>query len=374
MKYQKCVFSNIIILFLIAFSIQCSAQPKEQNTEYQKFNPSYHYFPSGDPTGLFYINGEYYNNWGSAYSRDLVHWKYTNAGLINRQVMSRDISKARRDSLMRIRPRLGGSGTVVIDWNNTSGLGKNGQPALVSLWHNNTKPWGNQVIGLAYSNDTAKTWTRYDSFPILDINSREFRDPMVFWYEPTKKWIMAICEADVPKVKFFSSGDLKNWQFLSDFGPWGAVNGVWECTSFFPLAVDNNPANIKWVLAVSVQPLSAQYFIGDFDGKRFVLDSSFAHVLSYDRYIPRGKMLFDFERGIDNWKMGGNAFIESPSSKALLGQSAIMGMDGRFFINSFHNKAASTGKITSPQFKISKSYINFLAGAVIIHAKKVSTY
>jgi fructan beta-fructosidase len=345
-------------------AINCNAQGPTQKSDYKKYNPSYHYYPSGDPTGLFYINDKYYNNWGSAYSSDLVHWKYSPYGrdALRFRLSDSTVPKQIRDSLMARMPRLGGSGTVVIDWNNTSGFGKNGNPPLISLWHNDSQPWGNQVIGLAYSNDTAKTWTRFEKFPVLDINNREFRDPNIFWYEPSKSWIMAIGLAEAPKVKFFSSRNLKDWTFLSEFGPWGAVGGVWECADIFPLAVDGNPGNIKWVLAMSVQPLSGQYFIGDFDGTKFTLDSSFRRQLSYDKYVPQGNVLFDFERGMDEWKTEGDAFAESPSNQALLGQGAAMGYFGRFYLNSFYNRGQSIGKQTSPAFKITKRYINFLAG------------
>ncbi|HEV8283210.1 MAG TPA: GH32 C-terminal domain-containing protein [Chitinophagaceae bacterium] len=350
----------------------CFGQFRAQNPEYRKYNPAYHFYPSGDPTGLFYYSGLYYNNWGIASSKDFVHWQYTPGALsrnrINAMVRDSTLSKSYRDSLARVdsisrrQGRLGGSGTIVIDWNNTSGFGKNGEPPLVSLWHNGVQPWSTQVVGVAYSNDTAKTWTRYEKFPVLDINSREFRDPKVFWYEPTKKWIMVIGWAEVPKIKFFSSANLKDWELMSDFGPWGAVDGVWECADFFPLSVDGNPSKIKWVLAISVQPQNAQYFIGDFDGKRFSLDPQFTQTLAGDINIPKGDLLFDFEKGIDDWQMEGDAFVESPSNQALFQQGAIMGQQGNFFINSFHNRGAGTGKITSPVFKITRSYINFLSG------------
>ncbi|MGZ3922528.1 MAG: glycoside hydrolase family 32 protein, partial [Flavisolibacter sp.] len=165
-----------------------------------------------------------------------------------------------------------------------------------------------------------------------------------------------------PKVKFFSSPNLKDWTLLSEFGPWGAVGGVWECADFFPLPVDGNPNNIKWVLAVSVQPLSGQYYIGDFDGKKFTLDPSFVRELSYDKYMPKGTILFDFERGMDSWKTEGTAFAESPSNQALLGQGAAMGYFGKFYLNSFHNRGRDSGRQTSPLFTITKKYINFLGG------------
>jgi fructan beta-fructosidase len=357
-------YRKLLACSLLLIAAGCFAQGPGQKPEYKKYNPSYHYFPSGDPTGLFYFAGKYYSQWGSSYSTDLVHWKHSPNGsqALRSRLSDSTLSKAIRDSLTARMPRLGGSGTVVVDWNNTSGFGKDGKPPLISLWHNGAQPWGTQVVGLAYSNDTAKTWTRYDKFPVLDINNREFRDPNVFWYAPTGKWIMAIGLAEAPKVEFYSSSNLKDWTLLSEFGPWGAVGGVWECADFFPLAVDGDPSKTKWVLAVSVQPLSGQYFIGDFDGKRFTLDSSFVRELSYDKYMPKGIVLFDFEKGMDSWKTEGTAFAESPSNQALLGQGAAMGYFGRFYLNSFHNRGRDSGTQTSPVFKITKRYLNFLGG------------
>ena len=357
----RCTAIIFITLFVVTSGF---SQQRAQNPEYRKYNPSYHFYPTGDPTGLFYLGGRYYNNWGSAYSTDLVHWRRSSAQNLQLRVSDTTLSQAVRDSL-RARlasSRLGGSGTIVVDWNNSSGFGINGKPPLISLWHNDTQPWGNQVVGLAYSNDTAKTWKRFEKFPVLDINNREFRDPCVFWYEPTKNWVMAIGLAEASKVKFYSSSNLKDWTFMSEFGPWGAVDGVWECTDFFPLAVDGNPSNIKWVLGVSIQPLSGQYFIGDFDGKKFTIDSSFIRQLSYDRYMPPGTVVFDFERGMDSWKVEGEAFSQSPSNHALLSQGAVRGYFGRFFLNSQNSQRQSQGKLLSPAFIINKSFINFLAG------------
>lgn len=327
----------------------------------KQYNPSYHFYPSWDPTGLFYFDGKYYNNWGTATSMDFVNWHITESGKRFKKYFDANLPRTERDSLLRT-VYLGGSGTIVVDNDNTSGLGINGNPPLISFWHNDSEPWGNQVIGLAYSNDTAKTWTRYKKFPVVDINAREFRDPKVFWYEPTKKWIMVIGWADVPKIKFFSSSNLIDWDFLSDFGPYGAVNGVWECTDLFPLQVDNDPNKIKWVLSISVQPLSGQYFIGDFDGTKFTIDPEFAIDLKKDDYKPSGDILFDFEQGHYDWTIEGNAFIESPSNQALFRQGAVMGKEGIFFANSHHDRSRSTGKITSPVFKITKDHINFLVG------------
>ena len=60
--------------------------------------------------------------------------------------------------------------------------------------------------------------------------------------------------------------------------PPDAVGGAWECPDLFPLAVDGNPRNIKWVMVVNLNPggiaggSGGQYFVGDFDGTTFTSD------------------------------------------------------------------------------------------------------
>ena len=65
---------------------------------------------------------------------------------------------------------------------------------------------------------------------------------------------------------------------LSDFGPAGATGGVWECPDLFELPVEGEPARTRWVLDVDINPggiaggSGGQYFVGTFDGTRFVSD------------------------------------------------------------------------------------------------------
>jgi sucrose-6-phosphate hydrolase SacC (GH32 family) len=185
------------------------------------------------------------------------------------------------------------------------------------------------------------------------------RDAKIFWYEPDKKWIRVEGWSEIYKIKFFSSDNLKDWTYMSEFGPWGAADGQWECSDFFPLPVDGDQSNIKWVLMVNDQPRSGEYFIGDFDGKRFTMDQAFINELSYEKYMPKGEMLFDFERGLDGWKIEGNAFNESPS------EVLVHGREGRKTINSGGSRSfeeSSTGRITSPEFTVTRKYIDFLVG------------
>jgi sucrose-6-phosphate hydrolase SacC (GH32 family) len=135
---------------------------------------------------------------------------------------------------------------------------------------------GKQTQNLAVSIDRGRTWKKFDGNPVVDLSRADHRDPKVFWHEPTKRWIMVSVLADEHKVRLLASPDLRHWETLSDFGPAGATGGAWECPDLFPLAVDGRQDNVRWVLGVDINPggpsggSAGQYFIGSFDGRRFV--------------------------------------------------------------------------------------------------------
>lgn len=329
-------------LWIVALVLWCynSSAQGPAATVIDKYDPDYHFFPSIDPTGLFYYGGKYYLNWGSAASNDLVHWNITEFGK----------ARIRRPGGPAPKPQvLGGiSGTVVVDWNNTSGFGKDANPPLVAF------QMSTNSMHVAYSNDTAKTWTRHDKPAVMQNSIGSFRDPKVFWYEPDKKWVMAMPWCEIQEVRFYSSANLIDWEFTGRFGPWGAVDGQWECVDFFPLLVDDDPSKEKWVLLISVQPRNGQYFIGDFDGERFTLDKQMIPELSYDKYFPAGEMIFDFEKGLDEWIMEGDAFINNPTNAE--------GVNGKQGYRTIKSDPTGKGKITSPEFTITKKFITFLIG------------
>ncbi len=330
--------TRLLLILMLISQMAISQVPAAPPIE--KYNPEYHFFPSIDPTGLFYYGGKYFLNWGSATSTDLVHWKITDFGR----------ARIRRPGAPPPKPQAlsGISGTVVVDWNNTSGFGKNGNPPLIALQMSD----GSKHI--AYSNDTARTWVRHDKPVVMQNSAGSFRDPKVFWYEPEKKWVMAMPWCEIQEVRFFSSKNLVDWEYTGKFGPWGAVDGQWECVDFFPLPLDGNQSRMKWVLLVSVQPRNGQYFIGDFDGKKFTLDKEMMETLAYDRYFPVGEMIFDFERGLDDWMMEGDAFIDNPTSAE--------GVNGKQGMRTLKSDPLGKGKLTSPEFLITKKYITFLVG------------
>ena len=325
----------------------------------QTFRPQFHYSPAknwmNDPNGLVFYRGQYhlfyqYNpegntwgnmSWGHAVSTDLVHWKELPLAI-----------PYDADELVF-------SGSVVVDKGNTSGFGTKANPALVALY-TSAKP-GSQAQALAYSTDGGLTFTKYGT--VLDIGSSEFRDPKVFWYEPAKAWRMVVVKATDHQVSIYSSPNLKDWTHLSDFGPTGAVGGVWECPDLFPLAVDGNPKHVKWVMVVNINPggiaggSGGQYFVGDFDGTTFTSDDPPSYT------PPTGTVLQDFEStGFAPWKTTGTAFGDAPTTGNAPGQGGVGGYLGDELANSFNGGDGSTGTLTSPAFTLTQRYLNFLVG------------
>ncbi len=226
-----------------------------------------------DPNGLVFHNGRYHlfyqhnplgsdhrnMSWGHASSADLISWDEHPVAIPfddHEQVYS---------------------GSIVADPDNTSGFGRDGITPLVAIY---TSEYGIQAQSLAVSLDDGLTWTKYEGNPVLDRGSAHFRDPKVFRYGTGEDacWVMVAVEAHERRVMLYRSDDLKSWTYLSAYGPAGPVSGVWECPDLFPLAVDGDPQNVRWVLIISLAEGSAaggsgtHYVVGTFDGTVFTPD------------------------------------------------------------------------------------------------------
>ena len=247
------------------------------NTDY--YRPVYHHTPlygwMNDANGLVYKDGEYhlyfqYNpygskwgnmHWGHSVSRDLVHWQHLDPAIA-------------RDTMGHIF-----SGSTVVDTRGTAGFGKN---AIIAFYTSHSVRDGRQVQVqcMAYSNDNGRTFTKYKGNPVVTPfdGLENFRDPKIFWYEPTKSWYM-IVSAD-KNMRFYQSKNLKQWKYVSQWGEgFGAQPNQFECPDFFPLPVDGDKNKQKYVMIVNINPgfvyggSATQYFIGEFDGKEFHCDS-----------------------------------------------------------------------------------------------------
>lgn len=301
---KKLIFISILTVFVL---VSCKNEQKvnvpneniavnEAKTEEVKFRPNYHFTPQenwmNDPNGMFFLNDTYHlfyqhypdgnkwgpMHWGHATSKDLIKWEHLPIALYP-------------DELGYIF-----SGSAVVDHSNTSGFGNGTTPPVVAIYtnhsmekeHNGDIDYETQSI--AYSLDEGNTWQKYEANPVIENPGiKDFRDPKVFWDNDREQWVLVLAAVDI--VKIYGSKNLKDWQFLSDFGKGiGAHGGVWECPELLPMTVQGSNET-KWVLLLSINPggpnggSATQYFVGDFDGKTFALDEKFKQQLGKDEAL-----------------------------------------------------------------------------------------
>ena len=212
-----------------------------------------------DPNGCIWHNGQYHlyyqhnpferewgnMTWGHATSPDLLHWTEQPPVLFP-------------DTLGTMF-----SGSAVFDRDNTSGFGTKKNPPLVYAYTADRSE--KEVQCIAYSLDGGMTLHKYEGNPVIDSHdkwqSRDTRDPRVFWYEPGGHWVLVLNERNGHSI--YTSDNLKDWTYRSH------VNGFWECPDLFPLPVDGNTKDVRWVMYGA----SNTYMIGRFDGKVFTPES-----------------------------------------------------------------------------------------------------
>lgn len=212
-----------------------------------------------DPNGCIWHDGQYHlyyqhnpferewgnMTWGHATSPDLLHWTEQPPVLFP-------------DTLGTMF-----SGSAVFDKDNTSGFGTKKNPPLVYAYTADRSE--KEVQCIAYSLDGGMTLHKYEGNPVIDSHdkwqTRDTRDPRVFWYEPGGHWVLVLNERNGHSI--YTSDNLKDWTYRSH------VNGFWECPDLFPLPVDGNTKDVRWVMYGA----SNTYMIGRFDGKVFTPES-----------------------------------------------------------------------------------------------------
>lgn len=263
---QRCVEESV-------WSQSLKKSDTYDTTNREAYRPVYHHTPvygwMNDPNGMFYKDGEWHlcyqygpygstwNNmtWGHSVSRDLVNWEHLPNAI-------------EPDGLGVIF-----SGSCVVDTANTAGFGRD---AVVAIYTSVDK---SQMQSLAYSTDDGRTFQSFNGNPII-TSDKECRDPNMFWYEPTQRWIMVLAAAQTREMWIYSSADLKEWKKESAFGNgYGCQDGVWECPDLMQLPVRGTDEK-KWVLICNINPggpfggSATQYFVGEFDGHQFVCDDA----------------------------------------------------------------------------------------------------
>jgi fructan beta-fructosidase len=342
-----------------------TSNPMDKEAAYQeKYRPQFHFTPSekwmNDPNGLVYNDGWYHlfyqyypddivwgpMHWGHAMSKDLVHWEHKPIALYPDE------------------HGLIFSGSAVVDKNNTTGFGKNGKTPLVAIFTYHSMEGEKegradyQTQGIAYSLDNGVTWTKYEGNPVIPNKGlKDFRDPKVFWHEPSSSWVLTLVAGD--HAQFYSSKNLKDWSYMSDFGKTqGAHGGVWECPDLFPLPVEETGEE-KWVLLISINPgapnggSGTQYFVGEFDGTTFTSDQQEPKWLDYgtDNYagvtynnVPNQDRIFI--GWMSNWDYARNTPTEKwRSAMTIPRKLALHQVEGEYALANY--PIASVGELTS---------------------------
>lgn len=313
------LYLPVVMVFLQAFPA------KAQYNE--KYRPQFHFSPEkgwiGDPDGLIHHKGIYHLFWwGHAISKDLVHWEELPYPM-----------KGGPDDFSYF------SGSVVVDKNNDSGFSKESLIAFYTRHYPGDSLPEAQAISVSTD---GINFNYYNNNPVLDIDEIFFRDPQVFWHEETKKWIMAVSLPDKQIVHFYSSENLKNWNFLSDFKGLGVQNSFWECPDLFEVSLKGNEDEKHWVLFIGRGPNRVQYFVGDFDGRNFTPHSSISDYLNNGAGL-KGQVFEDFEKDK-------SASFTNHSKRGSL---------GNHFLSS-ENLVGDNKVWESNPFKISQPAINFL--------------
>jgi fructan beta-fructosidase len=273
--------NSLFYLLILLFSF-CTTSKKDA-WRAEQHRPQFHFTPKtgwmNDPNGMVYFEGEYHlfyqfypdstvwgpMHWGHAVSKDLVRWQDLPIALFP-------------DKLGYIF-----SGSAVVDVQNTSGFGEGKEQPLVAIYtyHDmageKSGRTNYQSQAIAYSFDKGRTWTKFPYNPVIpNQGAKDFRDPKVAWFEPSKQWIMTLAVAD--HIEFYASKNLVNWSKMGEFGKNdGNHSGVWECPDLFPLATEDGTE--KWILIVNIGNgapnggSGTQYFVGQFNGNTFKNDN-----------------------------------------------------------------------------------------------------
>ena len=259
---------------------------RDASTFYKEtYRPQFHFTSRrgwlNDPNGCIWHDGLYHlyyqhnpferewenMTWGHATSPDLLHW-------------TEQAPVLHPDSLGTMF-----SGSAVFDADNTSGFGTKKNPPLVFAYTADRSD--KEVQCIAYSLDGGMTLHKYEGNPVIDSHdkwqSHDTRDPRLFKWTASPKsspkgkdlesplpfrggeggeaWVLVLNERNGHSI--YTSDNLRDWTYQSH------VSGFWECPDLFPLAVDGNPEDVRWVMLGA----SNTYMIGRFDGKTFTPES-----------------------------------------------------------------------------------------------------
>ncbi|KAK3080001.1 hypothetical protein LTS18_003399, partial [Coniosporium uncinatum] len=238
-------------------------------------------------------------HWGHATSTDLYHWE------------NQPIAIYPPNNISYIY-----TGSAVIDSNNTSGFFPNQDNGVVAIYtiavYTDAGP-GPQTQNIAYSRDGGYTFTPYANNPVIDRNSSQFRDPHVTWYED--HWVMVVAFAAEFSIGIYTSENLVDWTFASNFSHHGLLGLQYECPNMVEMPV-NGTDETMFLMFISINPGAplggsiSQYFPGTFNGTHFTATDEVARIADFGKDNYAAQYFFGTPRGeppvmiawVSNWE------------------------------------------------------------------------
>ena len=241
----------------VEFSDLQSDTEKHDGSSIRNYRPAVHFTPEfgwiNDPNGLLFyespVTGKktwhmFYQfnpyddiwgnmHWGHAVSEDLIHWSKKDPALFP-------------DGLGTMF-----SGSAITDERNVSGLRDGGEHPILLFY---TAAGGSSLLSsgkqftqcMAYSTDGGETFQKYGGNPIIGHIRADNRDPKVIWCDELSRYVLALY-LDGNTFSLFASDNLIDWEHLQDM----VIANDAECPDIFPLPVNGNPKNRKWVISAA---------------------------------------------------------------------------------------------------------------------------
>ncbi|KAI0508937.1 glycosyl hydrolase [Xylaria bambusicola] len=257
-------------------------------------NGTWHLYYQLNPTGIVAGN----QHWGHATSNDLYHW------------INQPIALFPPEETVYVF-----SGSAVVDSNNTSGFFPDQDNGVVAIFtlarYYDDGSAGPQTQNIAYSRDGGYSFEYYDENPVIDSTSSQFRDPKVSWYED--HWVAVIAYSQEFNIGIFTSPDLKDWTFASNFTPHGLLGTQYECPNFVKMPVrdaDGAVIDEKYVMAISIQPGAplggsiTEYFVGDFNGTHFTTSDAVTRLTDFGKDNYAAQYFYGIPDGQNQINMG----------------------------------------------------------------------
>ena len=336
--------------------------PAANAAGYQElYRPQFHFTPAqnwmNDPNGLVYYKGEYHlfyqhnpfgttwghMSWGHAVSRDLVHWQHLPVA----------IPEEGDEAIF--------SGSAVVDHQNTSGFGTRRNPPMVAIY-TSARP-GDQNQSLAYSTDRGRTWTKYAGNPVLDD-----ADPRV----PRSEGVLVRagprmadgrCEGPAAQGRDLPLQEPQDVDAPERFRARQRGRRRLGVPGPVPARGRRQAPQDQVGDAGQPQPGRDRRRLGHAVLRRRLRRHAL-HRRRQPAYTPpAGDVYADFEAAdYGGWTASGTAFGSGPAHGALPGQQTVSGYSGGGLVNSFIDFDGSQGTLTSPEFTLTRDYVNFLVG------------